>query len=105
FFYLCKQVHSRWGDWSLQIVAVSAVSLASFNFLIAQTAQIKTVTPRGIVSSFYRDGAIDYLITHTQPGDAIFAYPYGPMYYFLTGTTNPTHFSFLLYDMNTDFQF
>ena len=34
----------------------------------------------------------------------MFAYPYCPIYYFLTETTNPTRFSFLMYGYNTPSQ-
>jgi hypothetical protein len=39
------------------------------------------------------------------PGAEIFAYPYCPMYYFLSATTNPTRYGGLLYNFNTPSQF
>src|SRR5581483_3351368 len=35
----------------------------------------------------------------------VFVYPYYPLYYFLSGTRNPTRFSILMYNINTDAQF
>ena len=36
---------------------------------------------------------LTFLNDHTAPGEEIFAYPYCPMYYFLSATTNPTRYS------------
>ena len=40
-----------------------------------------------------------------RPGEYLFAYPYIPQYYFLTGTQNPTRYSLLIYNYNTERQF
>jgi hypothetical protein len=35
---------------------------------------------------------------HVQPGEEIFMYPYSPMYYFLSATTNPTRYNTFFYN-------
>jgi hypothetical protein len=35
---------------------------------------------------------------HVRPGGEVFIYPYAPMDYFLTGTSNPTRYSTLCFD-------
>jgi hypothetical protein len=46
-----------------------------------------------------------YLIENFKPGDKVFVYPYYPMYYFLADIRNPTRYSILVYNINTEFQF
>jgi hypothetical protein len=105
FFYLYGQLRSRWTIQTLQLLTLCTIALAGFNCLIVLTAQTKTVTRRGAVRTFGDNLVLGFLQAHTKPGDDIFAYPYGPMYYFLAAANNPTRFSSLLYDMNTDGQF
>ena len=75
-----------------------------FNALIATSAQVRTVTRRGVVYTFGHDAVIDFLETHTAPGDEIFVYPYRPDYYFLAAARNPTKLSILMYNYNTEVQ-
>ena len=51
------------------------------------------------------DSVLDFLTTRVKPGEAIFVYPYAPMYYFLSAARNPTRYSLLMYQMNTESQF
>lgn len=105
FFNLCKGFRSKWRTPALQFIAICAVALASVNLLVVMTAKHQIVTRRGVVRGFSGDSVMEFLNSHTRPGDTLFAYPYGPMYYFLAAAKNPTRYSFLLYDMNTDSQF
>ena len=68
-------------------------------------AQTRIVTRRGVVYTFADDDALAFLDHQVQSGEPVFVYPYYPMYYFLSETTNPTRFSILMYNINTDTQF
>jgi hypothetical protein len=54
---------------------------------------------------FRSDPALTALDKIVSPGQEIFAYPYIPMYYFLSATTNPTRYAALMYHFNTPSQF
>jgi len=41
----------------------------------------------------------------SKRGEYVFVYPYYPMYYFLAGIRNPTEYSILMYNINTEAQF
>jgi hypothetical protein len=102
---LWQQRQDRFWRSGVRVLAVSVVLFAVFNVLVAQAARTKMVTRRGAVYTFADDAALEFLDRQTQPGEDVFVYPYYPMYYFLSGTTNPTRFSILLYHNNTDAQF
>jgi hypothetical protein len=91
-------------DWFLQLLAISAGALATVNLLIVLSVQ-SVPTRVGAVGMFKPDPAIAFLEKHAAAGSEIFAYPWCPMYYFLSGTTNPTRYSLLLYNYNTPSQF
>jgi hypothetical protein len=59
----------------------------------------------GTVAVFRDDPVLTFLDEHVAPGEEIFAYPYCPMYYFLSSTVNPTHYSILVYQYNISSQF
>jgi hypothetical protein len=90
---------------AIKLTALAAIALAVFNACLTLTAQTKTTTVRGSVYMFKRDPILDFLNTHVKPGEEMFVYSYSPMYYFLSGTNNPTRYSILMYQMNTDSQF
>ncbi|HXI39939.1 MAG TPA: hypothetical protein VNH83_08170, partial [Bryobacteraceae bacterium] len=102
---LWQQRQNGFWRYSVRMLAVSVVLFAAFNVLVAQAARTQMVTRRGAVYTFANDTALEFLDRQTQPGEDVFVYPYYPMYYFLSGTTNPTRFSILLYHNNTDAQF
>ena len=105
FVYLCMKRENRLWRYGVHALTLSIVLFAAFNALIPQAARTSVVTRRGTVRTFAGDAALDFLDRQTRPGDAVFIYPYYPMYYFLSGTTNPTRFSILVYQYNTDSQF
>lgn len=37
-----------------------------------------------------KDAVMQFLLSHTQPGDYVFVHPYAPVYYFLANVRNPT---------------
>ncbi len=102
---LLHQLQRRFWRYGFRVLAVAMVLFAVFNALVAQAARTRMVTRRGAVYAFAEDAALDFLDRHTEAGEPVFIYPYYPMYYFLSGTTNPTRFSILMYNMNTDSQF
>lgn len=107
-FHLYYRLQIPFAGVVRSFVVGCCVFLASFNFLWAQTAQRKLITPRGTMNTFnsnYHAAAIDFVNEHLKPADELFVYPYAPMYYFLTGRDNPTRYSVLLYHMHTDTQF
>src|SRR5712691_1563168 len=83
----------------------SAFALAMLNPLVALAANHKMLTRRGTLYQFEGDPVLAFLNARVRPGEAVFVYPYAPMYYFLSATKNPTRYSFLMYLLHTDAQF
>jgi hypothetical protein len=104
-FYLYRQMRGKWPVRALQLIGISALALAMLNPLVALSASAKCATRRGSVYAFNADGVLDFLMTRVKPGEAIFVYPYAPMYYFLSAARNPTRYSILMYQINTESQF
>jgi SAM-dependent methyltransferase len=95
---------SRIAELALQVLAISAIALATVNlFLVISARSISTRV--GQIAAFKPDPILSFLDQHTVAGQEIFAYPYSPMYYFLSATTNPTRYSLLIYNYNTSSQF
>jgi 4-amino-4-deoxy-L-arabinose transferase-like glycosyltransferase len=91
---------------ALQILAISAVCLAGFNCCFALIAGAHTTETRvGKVAVLGQEPVLKFLNEHVSPGEEILIYPYSPTYYFLSATTNPTPYSFLLSGYNTPSQF
>lgn len=61
-------------------------------------------TRRGTIRLPCCDAVIPYLTAHVPRGEKIFVYPYQPLYYFLSDTSNPTQFDYLQLGMHTDEQ-
>jgi hypothetical protein len=58
-------------------------------------------TRRGIVQVPARDTVIEYLQAHVSAGENILVYPYLPLYYYLTDTSNPTRYEYFQPGMHT----
>jgi hypothetical protein len=58
-------------------------------------------TRRGTVRVPARDTVVEYLQTHVIAGEKILVYPYLPLYYYLTDTTNPTRYEYFQPGMHT----
>jgi hypothetical protein len=97
----------RWqkaGDLALQVLFICTSFLMLFNLLrILPTHSVATRV--GSIAMFKDDPVLTFLEEHVAPGEEIFAYPYCPMYYFLSSTVNPTRYSILLYHYNISSQF
>jgi Dolichyl-phosphate-mannose-protein mannosyltransferase len=102
--YYLGQYRAKAADFALQVLAISAACLATFNLFLALSAH-STTTRVGSVAVFKSLPILGWLDAKVAPGDEIFAYPYCPMYYFLSATTNPTRYGALIYNYNTRTQF
>ncbi len=102
--HFLAEYRGKIADLALQLLAISAGALAIVNlFMILAVHSVPTRV--GTVAMFKPDAVVAFLDKHTTPGEEIFFYPYCPIYYFATGTTNPTRFSLLIYNYNTLSQF
>jgi 4-amino-4-deoxy-L-arabinose transferase-like glycosyltransferase len=88
----------------LQIISVSVACLAFFNLFLVLAAH-RMATRIGPTAVFKDDRAVTFVSEHVARGEEVFFYPYSPMGYFLTSTTNPTRYSLLVYNYNTSSQF
>jgi hypothetical protein len=102
--YYLQLYRAKVADLALQILAISAACLAGFNLFLALSAH-PVATRVGTVAVFKNVPALALLDDKVAPGEEIFAYPYCPMYYFLSATTNPTRYGGLVYNFNTPSQF
>jgi len=91
-------------DLSLQLLSIFAGLLLAFNLL--QVVLAHSIPTRvGTIALFKNDPVLDFLNANTKPGEDIFIYPFAPMYYFLSATSNPTRFSILEYNYNRSSEF
>jgi hypothetical protein len=102
--YYLQQYRAKIADLTLQIIAISATCLAVFNLFLALSAR-PAATRVGSIAVFKNVPGLTVLDEKVRPGEEVFAYPYCPMYYFLSATTNPTRYGGLLYNFNTPDQF
>jgi hypothetical protein len=105
FFAICD-AHKKEFSRFLAIAITACVVLNGVVNLFGATGQNMPIqTRRGMLLGHKRDTALEFLLIHTKPGEEIFVYPYQPIYYFLADVRNPTRFSLLMYQFNTDEQF
>jgi hypothetical protein len=102
--YYLQQYRAKVADLALQVLAISAACLTGFNLFLALSARPLT-TRVGTVAVFKNVPALALLDSKVAPGEEIFAYPYCPIYYFLSATTNPTRYGGLVYNFNAPSQF
>jgi len=95
--YLLGKAGNRLGEYTLQILAITAVCLAFFNFFLVLRAD-PVATRVGTVAMFGQDTVLKVLDENVSPGEELLVYPYCPTYYFLSNTTNPTRYSGLYND-------
>lgn len=96
FVYLLEKHSGKVAVLSLQIVSISVVCLAAFNFFLVLTANTMS-TRVGQVAMFRNDPVLGFLNHHVPPGSEMLAYPYCSQYYFLSDTINPTRYNGFLY--------
>ena len=102
-FYL-QQWRAKPSGLALQALSIVSVCLAGCTLIPALLAH-STTTRAGQVSISKPDPVLAAIDEHVARGGDIFIYPYTPMYYFLSGTNNPTRYSFLVYNYYTTAQF
>lgn len=93
-----------WSKLARQLLATTTGLLLVFNLLCVLMAHT-VVTRVGTVAAIKDDPGLTFLSTHVTPGENTFIYPWLPMDYFLSSTTNPTRYSILTYNYNTDAEF
>jgi hypothetical protein len=73
-----------------------SIALISFSMLLAANGANKKIeTRRGTLAAGGTDNVIPYVQAQRKPEDRLFVYPYQPLYYFLTATTNPTSYDYI----------
>jgi hypothetical protein len=87
------------------IICACLLLFGSAQWLSVRSAQSRIPTRRGTVIASADDAVLRFLDRMIPQGEYVFVYPYYPMYYFLADLRNPTRFSILLYNYNTDSQF
>jgi hypothetical protein len=102
-FYLQKSPDNSF-RLALQVLSIAATCLAGAALIVALIARpIQTRAGRVHMAAY--DPALIAIEEYVPPGGGIFIYPYPPMEYFLSGTTNPTRYSLLAHNYNTPSQF
>lgn len=98
---------SRWklADLTLQLLLVISVCRTGFNCIVVSALGHSSSTRVGKAVVIGPDGVLGFLNDHTALNEEILVYPYYPMYYFLSATTNPTPYSFLEYGYNPPSQY
>jgi hypothetical protein len=104
FVYFVGQYRGKIAELTLRLLTISACALAIINVFIVLSAH-SVSTRVGKITMFDYDPAIKFLDAKVAPGTEIFIYPNAAMYYYLSGTTNPTPYSILMYNYNTPSQF
>ena len=105
FFALCEWPAGKARARIAFFITACLVLSAAGDVVGASTRNVALHTRRGTVYSLDRDHALEFLLSRTKPGDAVFIYPYAPIYYFLADLRNPTRWSNLMYGINTGEQF
>jgi hypothetical protein len=90
FFALCERFGTRLLKAAAFAVTVGVVFMGTTDVTGTLYAREPIVTRRGTLLAQRKDAVIDFLLSHTRPGDYAFIYPYSPIYYFLADVRNPT---------------
>jgi hypothetical protein len=90
FFGLCERFGSRRFKQAAIVVAVGTFLLGVTSLNGTLYTREPIVTRRGTLLASRKDAVVDFLLSHTRPGDYAFIYPYSPIYYFLADVRNPT---------------
>ena len=98
--YYIEEYRAKVAVWTLQILSASACCLAAFNLFLVLYAH-PMATRAGSVAVLKIDPVVTALESRVSSGEEIFVYPYCPIYYFLSGTTNPTRWSGIGYGYNS----
>jgi hypothetical protein len=93
---LVDEIRQRSIQTSLRIgLGFAFVAVAMFMALdVLHTYPVATAAGRVRAPQFERD-LLKFVGAEVRPGSSLFVYPYKPILYFLTGTTNPARYSYL----------
>jgi Dolichyl-phosphate-mannose-protein mannosyltransferase len=97
-FYL-QELKSKTCGVALSILSITSYSLCVVTLFVALAARPMSTRAGRIYGAGY-DPVLSVIEEHVPPGKEIFIYPYAPMDYFLTGTSNPTRFSTFCFNFN-----
>jgi 4-amino-4-deoxy-L-arabinose transferase-like glycosyltransferase len=100
------------GQWfkrlrpALAVFMVVALLLAVAVPLWLRTASAsnRIVTRRGTIYAPARDSALEVTLARVPANESVLVYPYLPLYYYLTDTSNPTRYDYFQPGMNTPAQ-
>ena len=81
------------------VLAFGMLALAVF--FTALAAHNRTLTRRGTIRTSGQETVIDYVQSHTVPGQRLLIYPYLPLYNYLTDTIGPTGLDYFQPGMST----
>jgi hypothetical protein len=105
FLTLCERHGKAWVRGCALVVGACLM----LDAVVAGSSAFQHKTPihsrHGTLLDTHRDGTLDFLLSHTKPGDDVFVYPYRPIYYFLADVRNPTPFSGLVYHAANEHEF
>jgi hypothetical protein len=102
--YYLQDIESKSSTLVLQALSVASVCLAGATLIVALVAQ-PMQTRAGLVHTAEYDPVLTAIDDHVPPGGEIFIYPYAPMYYFLSDTTNPTRYSTFYFNLKVHSEF
>ena len=95
------QVFRAIRPWLNAWVGVAFLALSLPLLLRGVAGSDSLPTRAGRVTIPASDTVIPYVQAHVQPGEPLLVYPYLPLYYYLTATSNPTRYDYLQSGMNT----
>lgn len=90
FFALCEQFGTLFFKQAAVAITIGTILLGTVSLNGALQAREPIVTRRGTLFAQQKDPVMEFLLSHTRPGDYVFVYPYSPIYYFLADVRNPT---------------
>ncbi len=96
FFTLCERFGTRAFRHTALAVTIGTILLGTTALNGTLYARQPVVSRRGTLLAQRKDPVVDFLLSHTQPGDYVFVYPYSPIYYFLADVRNPTRFNVIV---------
>jgi hypothetical protein len=102
-FYLSES-RNRGLSLTLQALSIASVCLAGATLIVALIAQ-PMQTRAGRVHTAAYDPVLAAIEDHVPAGEELLIYPYAPMYYFLSATTNPTRYSTFCFNLKVGPQF
>jgi len=104
FFTVCETSGNAFLRRAGLVIGICTALSGVSHFLTSFEGQMR-MTRRGAVSLSGDPALLDFLDSHTRPGEEVFVYPYQPIYYFAEHLRNPTRYSNLMYGINTNAQF